>query len=170
MKSPAADARILIIGYGNTLRGDDGVGPVAAERLGELLPERLVNVIAAHQLLPEHTEPLSRVDLAIFIDACCDLPPGELSCKTIEPRTDVSGSMTHHLDPPTLLALSHRLFGHLPRAYLITVGGKSFGLEPQLSPVMQACLGRVIDQVNQLIRDYNPTDCASSRPGEAADA
>jgi hydrogenase maturation protease len=170
MNSPEAEARILIIGYGNTLRGDDGLGPVAAERLSDLLPERLASVIAAHQLLPELTEPLSRVDLAIFIDACCDLSPGQLSCKPVEPRTDVSGPMTHHLDPPTLLALADRLFGHCPRGYLITVGGASFDLEPQLSPTMQACLGRVIDQVNQLIRDYNPQGSASSEPEEAADA
>ena len=31
----ATEAEILVVGYGNTLRGDDGVGPRVAEAIGK---------------------------------------------------------------------------------------------------------------------------------------
>ena len=42
---------LLVIGWGNPLRGDDAFGFLAAERLIPLLPE--AEVLAVHQLTPE---------------------------------------------------------------------------------------------------------------------
>jgi Ni,Fe-hydrogenase maturation factor len=58
----------VVIGYGNDLRGDDALGPLAATAVAEWdMPG--VQAIAAHQLMPELAEPLAQADLAIFVDA-----------------------------------------------------------------------------------------------------
>ncbi|HEY9173382.1 MAG TPA: hydrogenase maturation protease, partial [Verrucomicrobiae bacterium] len=53
---PIAD--LLVIGYGNTLRRDDGIGPKVAEAVAELnLPG--VRSLACPQLTPELAEPIA---------------------------------------------------------------------------------------------------------------
>ena len=66
--------RVLVIGYGNPLRGDDGIGRVIAEHIAETLRPEAIDVVVAHQLTPELTEPISRSGLVIFVDAAVHLP------------------------------------------------------------------------------------------------
>ena len=56
------DANLLVIGYGNVLRHDDGVGPRVAEAIEELnLPG--VRTLVCQQLSPEHAEPVARAQI-----------------------------------------------------------------------------------------------------------
>ena len=50
---------VLVIGYGNTLRNDDGVGPRVAEAL-EALQLPGVRTLSCALLAPETAEPVSR--------------------------------------------------------------------------------------------------------------
>ena len=60
--------KTLVIGYGNELRQDDGVGPRAA-----LLMARLgLQAMAVHQLTPELVERISQVEQVVFVDAGMD--------------------------------------------------------------------------------------------------
>ena len=52
MDSDRLQSGVLVIGYGNTLRSDDGAGVVAAERLAEAIGSR-ATVLTRHQLLPD---------------------------------------------------------------------------------------------------------------------
>src|SRR5947208_15429626 len=59
---------ILVVGYGNELRGDDAAGPrIAREVAAWGLPQ--VRTLAAHQLTPELAAELAHADAAIFVDA-----------------------------------------------------------------------------------------------------
>ena len=62
-------ARALVIGYGNTLRADDGLGPAVAERLGSEWADEDVGVLSCQLLTPELAEPVSRAEIVVFIDA-----------------------------------------------------------------------------------------------------
>ena len=66
---------ILVIGYGNPLRGDDGVGWRVAEEAAALLPDPPVTVLTVQLLTPELADPISRSDLLILIDAAAEGPP-----------------------------------------------------------------------------------------------
>ena len=81
---------VLVVGYGNPLRGDDGVGWRVAERLAA--DQRLdgAAVLQRHQLTPELALDISAVSLVVFIDASRDLPPGSVDVGRVE-RTDVAG-------------------------------------------------------------------------------
>ena len=58
----------LVIGYGNTLRSDDGAGQIVAEKIAQWnLPG--VRSLAVHQLTPELAEIIAQADAVIFIDA-----------------------------------------------------------------------------------------------------
>jgi hydrogenase maturation protease len=141
-------ARTLIIGYGNTLRSDDALGWRAAEQIAASQAGGSVEVQLHHQLGPELAQPLSEVDLAIFIDAGCQGTPGQVSCQQVEP-SDASSSFTHHFNPGLLLAMAKHLFGRYPRTFIISVIGESFACGETLSPAVQ----RALPAVQRLVAD-----------------
>ena len=58
----------LVIGYGNELRRDDGLGPQAARAVaGWGMPGVLA--LSCHQLTPELAEIVADAEEALFIDA-----------------------------------------------------------------------------------------------------
>src|SRR5690349_3202000 len=86
--SPATARPALVIGYGNPLRGDDSLGyAVADQLLSEPRPRGPDGlwIIRSQQLTPEMAEPLSRSDVAIFVDAAADLPAGQLRSQIVQP-------------------------------------------------------------------------------------
>ena len=134
-------SRLLVIGWGNPLRGDDAFGFLAAEKLRELLPE--VDVLALHQLTPELMEPVSQAERVIFIDASAEGEPGELRCGPVEASTSAE-AFTHHATPAGLLAGARALYGSAPPALLYTVRGECFEFGEGLSPAVQAALDRLL--------------------------
>lgn len=133
---------VLVIGYGNGLRADDGVGPEAARRLAAEERPGVV-VIAAHQLLPEHAEALSAAQRAIFVDATAVGEPGRIETRGLQPDPGADAGRLHEVSPQTLLALAQGLYGRAPTATLLTVCGYSFAHSETLSPPMQARLPAV---------------------------
>lgn len=127
--------KVVIIGYGNTLRGDDAVGWLAAEALLERFGAAGVTVLLRHQLAPELGETISAFDVALFVDATRDGEPGELRCRELEPLLTDSG-LTHSASPEALLVLARELYGRAPRGFLLSLSGESFALEETLSPAV----------------------------------
>lgn len=151
MKLHADEPRILVIGYGNTLRGDDALGCVVAERMEQRFDPSCVRVLTCHQLTPELAEPISKVDLVIFVDACAARPAGDVDCRRVVPEEQTSPGLDHHALPGQLLALSKRLYGQVPAACIFSVGGESWELGTSLSPAIQAAIPRVIGSIENLI-------------------
>ena len=76
--------RTFVIGYGNSLRGDDGAGPEVARRVMALdLPD--AEVLEAHQLLPEHAEMISHYERVVFVDASVDEHLSGVSVTGVQP-------------------------------------------------------------------------------------
>jgi hydrogenase maturation protease len=145
--------RILIIGFGNPLRSDDGLGWHAAQELSRELTSPEVKVIRAHQLTPELAEEASRVELVLFIDAREGSPPGDVRCEAIHldeapPRPSMH---SHDLRPATILQLARELYGFSPRAYLLTVAGEHFEDGDSLSEPVLSAMPKLITQVKRLI-------------------
>ena len=123
---------MLIIGYGNVLRGDDAMGLAAAERLGG---------IAVHQLTPELAERIARADAVIFLDADATLPAGEISVKAVEPA---DGALDHHATPAGLLRLAETVYRAAPKAWLVGMGGEAFDLREGLSAAAERAVERAV--------------------------
>ena len=139
---------ILVIGYGNSFCGDDGVGPCVAELLAEKdIPH--VQCIAVHQLTPELAAPISLADIVFFVDAAYGSTPGQIICR--EPPPAVSSSLSHHVDPVTLLDSACALYGHRPAAYLYSVTGKNFDLGQPFSAAVASALPFLLAQMKARI-------------------
>ncbi|MGC8785024.1 MAG: hydrogenase maturation protease [Armatimonadota bacterium] len=141
---------LLVIGYGNTLRQDDGFGWRVAERL---LQEQVegVQVIACHQLTPELAESLSRCRIAVFVDAREGKPVGKIECEIVDVSPSPNASFTHASPPADLCLLAQVLYGSAPaRAYLLTVRSVYFEHGEGLSPAVQ----EAVDQAVAAIRRF----------------
>jgi hydrogenase maturation protease len=144
-------ARILILGYGNLLRGDDGFGCQAARRLAAAIEDPAVDVRELHQLIPELAEPVSQASHVVFIDAAREGAPAELRRTAVAPAA--AGAFSHQLTPSALLAASRDLYGRAPGATLFTAAGVSFEYSTCLSQPMQAALCDVCRQVLSLVQE-----------------
>jgi hydrogenase maturation protease len=121
---------LLVIGYGNTLRRDDGVGPRVAEAIEKLnLPG--VRTLICQQLSPEHADEISRADFVVFVDAAVDAPR-DVQLRELAPG-DTSQLMAHAADPRTMLALARDVFGHAPQAQWLTIPAMKLGFGNELS-------------------------------------
>jgi len=142
-------SELLIIGYGNPLRGDDGFGFYAAEELQRrMIDDRGVTVLPLHQLTPELAADISRAERVVFIDAANEGEPGKLSCREVVKTPVDTAVFTHHMTPGGLLAASEALYATVPPAVLFSVAGQSFELGAPLTPGVQAALAEVADQVS----------------------
>ena len=143
-------ARVLIIGYGNPLRGDDGLGWHAARRLQAELAREDVEVKAVHQLTPELSEELSRAELAIFIDAAAEGEPGTVLSREVSP-TGGEEMFTHQASPAALLRAAQVLYGRAPRAVLFSVPVESVEFGEELSARAARGLAQVCAAVREMV-------------------
>lgn len=140
--------RALLIGYGNTLRGDDALGPMAAERLRALLPE--AECVSCHQLGPELAGQMAAFDAVLFLDASCEGEPGTVCVEPLRPAARAA-SLTHHVHPATLLELTHTLYGHVPKAMLITGVGSSFDMREGTSGGLSDAASRALEEICRVV-------------------
>ena len=142
-ESPAG---LLVIGYGNPLRRDDGVGPRVAEAVAVLaLPG--VRALACPLLTPELADPISRARIAIFVDAAVDAPR-EVQLRKLAPASS-SQVMAHAASPATLLALARDVFGHAPEAWWLTIPAEELGIGEEFSPLAQRGLEIAVEEIKK---------------------
>jgi hydrogenase maturation protease len=122
--------RVVLAGYGNTLRRDDGVGWYVVAALAERWATR-VNVLLGQQPLPEWAETLARSDVAFIVDA--SLTAGDRPrLKRLIP-SDATALDGHRLEPPQLLQLAAQLYGRAPVTYLVMLPAFDLGFGEGLS-------------------------------------
>lgn len=142
---------IVVVGYGNALRTDDGVGWHAAQLLAEDSRLDGVEVLQRHQLTPELALDISAATLVVLIDASRDVPAGELSIERVEPAAGAGSSGSHHLTPSMLVSLAHALYGRAAKVFVIGCGVQSIEIGDVLSPSVEAALPRLVDAVAELV-------------------
>ena len=139
---------LLVIGYGNTLRRDDGVGPRVAESIAALgLPG--VQALACALLTPELAEPVARARIVVFVDAAVDAPR-QVQLRGLGPA-DSSSILAHAADPRALLALARNLFGHAPEAWWLTIPVEDLGIGEGLSPLARRGSETAVREIMRLV-------------------
>ncbi len=137
--------KTLVIGYGNTLRGDDGVGPAVAERLGAMALED-VEVRAATQLQLEWAVEWSGYERVVLIDAAVD--GAAVSRERVLPGDGGEGDGgAHELHAGVLLSLARVLYGRAPEVWRWRIRGESFGIGDQLTPGVRAAADVVTERI-----------------------
>ena len=141
--------RVLVIGFGNPLRGDDGLGSRAAAEIAARWPD--VSVLTPQQLTLELAEPISRARLVLLIDAAAGDAPGGIACRAVTFDPAAAGTLHHHVAPAALLSAVHALYGQAPPVILLTVSGQAFDFGQGLSPAVETALPDLIARVAGLI-------------------
>lgn len=147
-------ADLLVIGYGNTLRSDDGVGPRVAEAVEALRLPRVLT-LSLPQLSPEHGEHLARVKQAIFVDASVDTSvdaPGEVHLRPLEPAATARVN-AHAVSAATLLAIARDIFGRAPRAWSLTIPASDFSFGEELTPAVAGSVEKAVARIVAFVRD-----------------
>jgi hydrogenase maturation protease len=154
---------VLIIGYGNPDREDDGVAWHVIQRLSqrlgrdELDPDsggldqlgQSPDLLFVLQLTPELADLVAEYDRVCFVDAHTGDYPEALRIDRIDAEFQAS-PFTHHMTPQTCLVLAETLYGHAPEGTVVSVRGYQFGFFHRLSPKTDA----LADEAVQGILDW----------------
>jgi hydrogenase maturation protease len=155
---PEAAGGVLVIGYGNALRSDDGVGVHAAGMLARDPRLARADVRAAVQLAPELAADLAEASLVVLVDATVEAAPGEVVVRRVAgsggadgPPGGASGATSHHVGVEELVALAAELYGAAPEVVVVSVGVTTMDVGEALSPTVAAALPGVADAVADLV-------------------
>jgi hydrogenase maturation protease len=151
MKTTLGRRKPLVLGVGNLLMGDEGIGVAAIRQLEQ------TNLTGSVELVDGGTSGFHLLGLfrdqpqIILIDATTDgQPPGTVSL--IHPRyaSDFPPSLTAHDIGLKDLLESAALLGDLPEVDLITISIDNFS---SMTMDLSAAVGAALPQVEMLVRD-----------------
>ncbi len=154
--------KLLLIGYGNPDREDEGVAwhiqRALVIKLGLPAPDSYesefpqagqIDFAFYLQLTPEMAEEISAYEYVCFLDAHTGSIPEEVRLINVE--SDFQRSpFTHHLTPQSLISICQTLYGREPQAALLSVRGYQFLFSRQLSARTNA----LVPQAVELIWDW----------------
>jgi hydrogenase maturation protease len=140
--------RVLVYGYGNPGRQDDGLGAALIRRLEEArLPG--VNLECNYQLNIEDADTVSSYGAVIFADAAREAQAPYLFHK-ISPAAEIAFT-THAMSPESVLALCHDIHGKAPEAYLLAMSGHDWDMAEGLSERAEINLNAAFEFVRNLL-------------------
>jgi hydrogenase maturation protease len=140
---------ILLIGYGNQTRSDDGVGWYVASEVKKKLPAK-TDVLKLNQLTLELAEDIKDRELVIFVDARVNDGEEWLRIEDVEPNYKL-GLTAHYLTPETLLAICEGLYNKVPKGKLFSIKGLNFDFGEELSEQTKNAAEQAIKQILQTI-------------------
>jgi hydrogenase maturation protease len=141
----------LVIGYGNTLRSDDGFGPYVVRALGERQEASAFRLIEQQLLTVDLIDELAQAEACVLLDAATMGELGTLRVQKVEARDAESAPMGHDLSPAQLLAFTAQLMGHAPHCWLITARARTTELGEELSPEVAALVPAAIERTLELL-------------------
>jgi len=117
------DGKVLVIGFGNPAREDDGLGPAVAEAVEKATIDG-VTVDIDYQLSIEHASDAAEYEIVVFVDAAVE---GEapFTVGVVEPSMTESFT-SHSVSPGQVIGLAEKLFRARPKAYILGIRGYSF--------------------------------------------
>ena len=122
---------VLLIGYGNPGRLDDGLGPALAAKI-EAAALQGLTVDSDYQLTVEDAFDVSRHDIVIFADAAVK-GKEPFFIEEISSRSPMSLS-SHSVSPAAVLYFAENMFRSRAKAYVLGIRGYEFnGFEEGLS-------------------------------------
>lgn len=128
------DRKIVIIGYGNELRGDDGVGLLVIDELAQTFSARPdINLIRRHQLDIADAEEISESRAVIFVDAHVSEKRGDVELSQLDLVKGATFVVTHISLPEELMSATWAIYNSSPPAYVCAVRGYDFAFGTTLT-------------------------------------
>ncbi len=127
--------RVLVYGYGNPGRQDDGLGAAFISKMETWIvnnPGIRINLDCNYQLNIEDAEVISEMDLVIFVDASQEEIEGFTFTRVDASSAKVEFSM-HAVSPAFVLDLCKKMFHDAPVTYLLHIKGISWDFKEELT-------------------------------------
>jgi hydrogenase maturation protease len=122
--------KIILVGVGNTLRGDDGIGAYICARFDQLNIEGLTTMVT-QQLNTELVDDFLEYDSIILADAA--ISGGPVAWHPLKTETALPVSSSHHVNAGLLNALAKQLYHKKLPIMCCAVKGENFEMGEQLS-------------------------------------
>lgn len=140
---------VLVIGYGNSLRSDDGAGRKVAEILAQQQRTDL-RCLSIHQLTPELATEIAQARAVIFADAIASEATA-ITVHSFQPTPSEAIDFGHTSNPQSLLALTQYLYQKRPPAWWVLIPGRNFEFGEQLSASAERFVADACREIEQLI-------------------
>ncbi len=144
----APGLRILILGYGNPGRQDDGLGPAAAAEIARLGWPNLT-AFDNYQLNIEDAMDVAEHDVVWFVDAS-KTAASPYEVHDISPAASIEFT-SHLVRPEAILAIAQQCYGGAPQAFLLAIRGYEFEfIEALTQPAtdnLHAALAMLTDRI-----------------------
>ena len=127
----AAEPRVLVLGFGNPGRQDDGLGPAVAAEI-EALGWSNVTAHENYQLNIEDALDAAEHDVVWFVDAA-RTGPSPFMIEAVSPSATLDFT-SHLVRPEAILAMALQYYGARPRAFLLGIRGFEFEFVEALTP------------------------------------
>jgi len=131
---------MLVIGYGNPRHREQAIGYQAAEMLGGL---------ACFYLTQDLARTVASTDRVIFLDAA----PGALQVSEVTAEAFPSDDPHTPLTPAQLLGVAQRLYGNVPKAWIIRGGVTEFAQGESASSSGLRSLQTMMNECDRLSRE-----------------
>ncbi len=157
--------RALVVGLGNTLRGDDALGPIVAERIRAQTSEDDVTVLLRHGLQPELVEDVATARAVVLVDVSLDGLSGRVDVRRVHSARRSPAPSTHAWEIDDLVAAAEHLIGDVPPVWIVSTLGLDFDLrDHEPSPPVAALVEPMCEEVLRLIRESTSTCVDPSIP------
>lgn len=146
--------QILIYGYGNPGRQDDGLGNELVKRLEKwTVNEGMAGIgfDSNYQLNIEDAEIISGKDLVIFADASVE-DIDDFLITRVTGEKEVSFT-THAASPGYIVKLCHELFNKQPDVFLLHIKGYKWEFQEGLSNEAMINLEKALEYIKPILKD-----------------
>ncbi|MDD3687351.1 MAG: hydrogenase maturation protease [Bacteroidales bacterium] len=146
---------ILIYGYGNPGRQDDGLGNEFVEIMEKwIADEGIKNVFtdSNYQLNIEDADTISSKDIVVFVDATIE-EIEDFYIDRVEPSEAHVEFTMHAVSPAFVVNLCNDIYAKFPECFLIHIKGYEWDFQEGLTDAAKANLQKAVDFVKQKILD-----------------
>jgi hydrogenase maturation protease len=154
MKTP----RILVLGYGNPGRQDDGLGAAVVARI-ESLGWPNLTAFDNYQLNIEDAFEVAAHDVVWFVDAA-RTGPAPFTVHDVSPAAGIEFT-SHLMRPEAILAIAREYCGGSPQAFLLAIRGYEFEFLEELTPAATDNLHAALAMLNNWIGAAQPLAVSS---------
>ena len=143
---------VLVLGYGNPGRQDDGLGPAVANAIDRLgLPG--VTAYDNYQLNIEDAMDVGAHDVVWFVDAA-KTGAAPYAVSALAPVGTIAFT-SHIMQPQTVLAIAQQCYGRAPPAFLLGIRGYEFEFIEALTAAatenLDAALAMLTDSIRRTV-------------------
>lgn len=153
--------KILLYGYGNPGRQDDGLGNAFIERIEKWLIQEGLNgnieTDSNYQLNIEDSEKVSDKDIVIFVDAT-EEPIKDIYLSKVEANDARIEFTMHATSPAFILDLCHKIYHKSPETYLLQIKGYEWDFIEKLTDKAKSNLYKALELCKILLK--NPKEIA----------